>query len=101
MTAINHFTIDSVSGDISVFRSLAEEGLTRISQYTLRVIASDQGKCNMLDFRLTWDKMDIIWGVLYYFNRFMSLGWNMVCSLVDWLVDIDNVLEVIYSALCV
>ena len=44
MTAINHFTIDSVSGDISVFRSLAEEGLTRISQYTLRVIASDQGK---------------------------------------------------------
>ena len=45
VTAINHFTIDSVSDDISVFRSLAEEGLTRISQYTLRVIASDQGKC--------------------------------------------------------
>ena len=30
VTAINHFTIDSVSGDISVFRSLAEEGLTCI-----------------------------------------------------------------------
>lgn len=47
VTAISYFKIDERSGDIILFRSLAED-LTRTSVYKLLVIASDQGMFGLL-----------------------------------------------------